>query len=190
MKGSRSIVFIGDSLTEYFDWQRRFAQFNVINLGISGETVEGLLARLDRIISSIENPDYIFIMTGINNIAMEDFDILESYKKIVSELSSKFKDAVIVVQSILPVNLHWIDIGVIKAINRKLKDIAYEFNAEYLDVFSFFVNAHGRAEDSYLLDDGVHLSDAGYDAWAKEVEGFLNYCCKRISSSLSNSSSE
>jgi lysophospholipase L1-like esterase len=190
MKGSKRIAFIGDSLTEYFDWQSRFPKYDVMNLGIAGETVEGLLGRIDRIISSIRNPDCIFIMTGINNIAMEDFDILESYKEIVSGLSSKFKDAVIVVQSILPVNLHWIDSGVIKAINRKLKEIADEFNAGYLDVFSFFVNAHGRPEDNYLLDDGVHLSDKGYDAWAKEVEGFLNYCCKRISSSLSNSSSE
>ena len=173
MKGSKRIAFIGDSLTEYFDWQSRFPEYDVMNLGIAGETVEGLLGRIDRIISSIKNPDCIFIMTGINNIAMEDFDIFESYKKIVSELSSKFKDAVIVVQSILPVNLHWIDSGVIKAINRKLKDIADEFNAEYLDVFSFFVNAHGRMEDGYLLDDGVHLSNAGYDVWAKVVEGFL-----------------
>jgi len=170
---SRKLVFIGDSLTEYFDWQDFFSEYDVMNLGIAGETVEGLLSRIDRISSSIENPDIIFIMTGINNIAMEDFEIIEPYKKIISGLSSKFKDAVIVVQSILPVNLYWIDNGIIKAINRRLKEIANEFNAEYLDVFSFFVNAHGRSEDSYLLDDGVHLSDKGYKAWAKEVEGFL-----------------
>jgi lysophospholipase L1-like esterase len=173
MKSSKRIIFIGDSLTEYFDWQSRFPEYDVINLGIAGETVEGLLGRIDRIISSIKNPDCIFIMTGINNIAMEDFDILEPYKKIVSELSSKFKDAVIVVQSILPVNLHWIDNSVIKALNRRLQDITKEFDAKYLDVFSLFINAHGRMEDGYLLDDGVHLSDVGYDVWAKVVEGFL-----------------
>jgi lysophospholipase L1-like esterase len=173
MKGSKRIAFIGDSLTEYFDWQSRFPEYDVMNLGIAGETVEGLLGRIDGIISSIENPDCIFIMTGINNVAMEDFDILDPYKRIVSELSSKFKDAVIVVQSILPVNLHWIDNGVIKAINRKLKEIAHEFNAEYLDVFSFFIDSKGTPNSEYLLDDGVHLSDKGYDAWAKEVEEFL-----------------
>lgn len=169
----KRLVFIGDSLTEYFDWQSRFPECDVINLGISGETTEGLLGRTDRIISSIKCPDYIFIMTGINNIAMEDFDIIDTYKKIVSELSSKFKDAVIVVQSILPVNLYWIDNGVIKVLNRRLQDIAKEFNAEYLNIFSLFVDANGRPNDSYLLDDGVHLSNAGYDVWAKEVEGFL-----------------
>lgn len=173
MKGSKRIAFIGDSLTEFFDWQSRFPEYNVINLGIAGETVEGLLGRIDRISSSIENPDYIFIMTGINNIAMEDFDILEPYKRIVSELSSKFKDAVIIVQSILPVDLYWIDNGAIKAVNKKLQGIAKEFDAEYLDVFSFFADSNGRPKDDYLVDDGVHLSDAGYDVWAKVVEEFL-----------------
>jgi lysophospholipase L1-like esterase len=171
---NRKLIFIGDSLTEYFNWQNRFSEYDAVNLGISGETVEGLLGRIDRIISSIKNPDYIFIMTGINNIAMEDFAIIGSYRKIVSELSYKFKEAVIVVQSVLPVNLYWIDNSAIKAINRALKETADEFNnVEYLDVFLLFVDANGKPIDDYLLDDGVHLSDKGYDVWAKAVEGFL-----------------
>lgn len=188
---SKRIVFIGDSLTEYFDWQRCFPEYDVMNLGISGETVEGLLVRIDHVISSIKNPDYIFIMTGINNIASEDFEILESYKKVVSKLSSEFKDTVIVVQSILPVNLHWIDNTAIQAINRKLQGIANEFNnVEYLDIFSLFVDSEETPNSEYLLDDGVHLSYAGYDVWVKAVNGFLNYYFERSSSNLSNSSSE
>jgi lysophospholipase L1-like esterase len=171
---NRKLIFIGDSLTEYFNWQNRFSEYDAVNLGISGETVEGLLGRIDRIISSIKNPDYIFIMTGINNIAMEDFAIIGSYRKIVSELSYKFKEAVIVVQSVLPVNLYWIDNGAIKAANRALRETANEFNnVEYLDIFSLFVDANGKPIKDYLLDDGVHLSDKGYDVWAKAVEGVL-----------------
>jgi len=36
MKGSKRIAFIGDSLTEYFDWQNRFPEYEVMNLGIAG----------------------------------------------------------------------------------------------------------------------------------------------------------
>ncbi|BCB97466.1 1-alkyl-2-acetylglycerophosphocholine esterase [Dissulfurispira thermophila] len=173
MKANKCIVFIGDSLTEYFDWQRYFLEHDVINLGVSGETVQQLFGRIDRIISSIKDPDFIFLMTGINNIAIEDFDIFNPYKKIVSKLSSNFKDAIIIIQSILPVNLHWIDNNDIKAINKKLKEIADEFNVKYLDVFCLFIDLEGRLKGDYLLDDGVHLSDKGYDVWVKEVEGFL-----------------
>ena len=83
-----NITFIGDSLTEYFDWQERFSECHVTNLGVSGEPVEGLLDRLERIRRAVNDPDIIFIMTGINNIAMEHYDISEDYKEIVSKLTS------------------------------------------------------------------------------------------------------
>jgi len=38
----KTILFIGDSLTEFFDWQKRFPGHKVVNLGSAGETVETL----------------------------------------------------------------------------------------------------------------------------------------------------
>jgi lysophospholipase L1-like esterase len=71
-----NILFLGHSLIEFFDWQKRFPAHTVRNLGVAGESVEGLLSRLDGIIKTYPEADLIFIMTGINNIAMEDFDFL------------------------------------------------------------------------------------------------------------------
>ena len=31
----------------------------------------------------------------------------------------------------------------------------------------------GNSKIGYLQDDGVHLGSKGYDAWVKEVAGFL-----------------
>lgn len=167
------ILFIGDSLTEYFDWQQRFPEHEVMNLGIAGETVEGLAGRLNRVVTSINNPDLIFIMTGINNIAMEDYEIIETYRDIVKNLSSEFKNVVMVIQSILPVRLPWIDNRAIENINQSLEKIAKEFKAEYLDIYSLFIDSDGNPISDYLLDDGVHLSEKGYEVWAKAVEGFF-----------------
>lgn len=169
------ILFIGDSLTEYFDWQQRFPEHEVMNLGIAGETVEGLAGRLNRIVTSINNPDLIFIMTGINNIAMEDYDIVETYRDIVKNLSSEFKNVVMVIQSILPVRLPWIDNRAIENINHSLEKIAKEFKVEYLDIYSLFIDSDENPISDYLLDDGVHLSEKGYEVWAKAVEGFLKF---------------
>lgn len=167
-----NIVFIGDSLTEYFNWQERFPEYGVINLGISGETVEGFLGRINKITSSIDNPDIIFIMTGINNIIMEDFEIIESYRNIVSILTTAFKNSKIIVQGILPVHLAWIDDEAIRIINKKLQAIAKEFNADYLDLYGLCIKQENFQKE-YLLEDGVHLSDKGYDLWANAVESFL-----------------
>jgi lysophospholipase L1-like esterase len=169
----KHLVFIGDSLTQWGDWERRFPGYQVSNLGISGETVEGLLARRERIRTQIENPDFIFLMTGINNIATDQYDIIPPYREIVRNLTTWYKQATVVVQSLLPVEFEWISNNVIKEANRRIEEISREFSAEYLDVYRLFVDAEGTPLSGYLSDDGVHLAGNGYDAWAKEVERFL-----------------
>ncbi len=169
----KNIVFIGDSLTGSFDWQKRFPNHCVTNLGLSGETVEGLLDRQKRIRSMIDNPDFVFLMSGINNIAMEQYDISGPYHEIVRNLTKWYEKAKVVVQSILPVKLEWVSSEIIKDINRRLEQIAGVYGAAYLDLHSLFVDSKGAPISAYLQEDGVHLSSRGYDVWAEKVEFIL-----------------
>jgi lysophospholipase L1-like esterase len=145
----------------------------VTNLGIAGERVEGLIARRERIRSQLENPDYLFLMTGINNIANGQQDITGPYREIVRNLTTWYKNSKVVVQSILPVTLEWISNDAIQDANRTLREIAREYHAEYLDIYRIFVDEQGNPRNGYLSDDGVHLASRGYEAWANEVERFL-----------------
>jgi lysophospholipase L1-like esterase len=167
------IIFIGDSLTQWFDWQGRFPEHEVTNLGVSGETVEGLLARRDRIRSQIDNPGYLFLMTGINNIANGRYDITAPYREFVRNLTTWYKKSTLVVQSILPVDLAWISNDIVKNANRHLEQIAREYHAPYLDIYGLFVDSQGNPKSGYLSDDGVHLAATGYNVWADAVERFL-----------------
>jgi lysophospholipase L1-like esterase len=176
---TKHLVFIGDSLTGWFDWQRRFPDYTVSNLGISGEPVEGLLARREHIRGTIENPDYLFLMTGINNIAIEQYDFFGPYREIVRNLTTWYRRSAVVVQSILPVSLEWIGNEVIKDANRRLEQIAHEYYAGYLDVYRFFVDSLGFPKKGYLQDDGVHLSSSGYEVWADLVESFLQKTARK-----------
>jgi lysophospholipase L1-like esterase len=170
---TKHLVFIGDSLTEWYDWQKRFPRHRVLNLGISGETVEELLGRRDRIRELVQDSDMVFLMTGINNIANGQHDIFGPYREIVQNLTTWCRGATIVVQSVLPVDFPWVGPGVIRDINRNLEKIAAEYGAKYLDVYSSFVDDNDKAKSGYLQDDGVHLSNKGYEVWAKVIEGFL-----------------
>jgi lysophospholipase L1-like esterase len=168
-----NIIFIGDSLTQWFDWEGRFPGHRVMNLGISGETVEGLLARREHIRSIVDNPDLIFLMTGINNIVNGQNDIFSPYREMIRNLTTWYKKSKIVIQSILPVGLTWISNNIIKNTNCHLMDIAREHDADYLDVYSLFVDAKGNPIRGYLCDDGVHLTNNGYKTWATVVELYL-----------------
>ena len=47
---SKSIVFLGDSLTDRAEWAEFFPDKRIINRGVGGDTTEGVLNRLDEII--------------------------------------------------------------------------------------------------------------------------------------------
>src|SRR6056300_1287716 len=97
-------LFIGDSLIQFFNWQERFPDKNIFNYGMPGETAEGLLARLPNIINQVHSPALIMIMTGINNLAMEDYGFLFSYEKIITLLQESYGQATIAITSLLPVD--------------------------------------------------------------------------------------
>jgi len=168
------ILFLGDSLIEYFDWKERFPDHHVENLGIAGESVQGLLSRVVRILSAHSDVELIFIMSGINNLAMGDAEFFNFYRVILEKLSFVYFRAGIYVQSLLPALVEFISDAQIIDANSELERLSQEMDVHFLDVYSKFVDAGGRPIKEYLLDDGVHVSRAGYDVWARVVEEVIN----------------
>lgn len=67
MEGSADVVMLGDSLTEGGgDWRELFPVFLVKNRGISGDTTEGVLGRLDEVIG--RKPQVVAVLIGINDV--------------------------------------------------------------------------------------------------------------------------
>jgi len=167
------LLFIGDSLIEFYDWERRFPCHDVFNYGISGETVEGLFSRLRGILEKVVNPDFVFTMTGINNMAMGDGDFPETYRKIITLIRAKSPSSKVFVQSLLPVLFTFISNDEIREMNRGLRKMAEEEGVSYSDIHAVFLDFSGAPKKSYLLDDGVHLSEEGYMAWSAEIEKLI-----------------
>ncbi len=167
------LLFIGDSLIEFYDWQRRFPDHEVFNYGIAGETVERLFSRLHSVLEKVSSPDFIFLMTGINNMAMDDRDFPKTYRKIIAQIKTKSPYSKVYMQSLLPVLFPFISNDEVRRINDEIRKIAEEEDVIYLDVHAVFLDPSGSPKASYLLEDGVHLSDEGYRAWSSEIEKLL-----------------
>jgi lysophospholipase L1-like esterase len=167
------ILFLGHSLIEFFDWQGRFPEHRVANLGVAGETVEGLLSRLKGIIKANPHADLVFVMTGINNVAMEDFDFLDPCREIIARLASAYPNAKIYLHSLLPTLVDFIDNGAVRAVNISIKKLAEDTGAGFIDLYRHFVDEQGMPVRGYLLDDGVHLTDSGYEVWAGVIEEII-----------------
>ena len=168
-----NILMLGHSLIEFFDWESRFPEHRAVNLGVAGETVEGLLSRINGIANNYPNADMIFVMTGANNIAMEDYDFFVPYGEIIDKLKRAYPGAKIYIHSVLPIILEWISGSSIEEVNRSIKALAGGKGVEFVDIYSFFVE-NGEPVKEYLLDDGVHLSDRGYEVWSRVVERIID----------------
>ena len=168
------ILLLGDSLIEYFDWQERFPGQMCVNLGRAGESVGGLHNRLKSTIDKHPEADMVFIMTGINNVAMGDIEFSDLYRTILERLSSAYTGARVVINSLLPTAVNFINNGSIVDINSSLKAIAKETGSEFLDIYSLFINRTGAPIREYLLDDGIHISSTGYAVWAAALEKIID----------------
>lgn len=97
------ILFLGDSLTERCDFHLLFQEYNVAQQGISGDTTDGLLERIDAAIRS--NPDKIVIEIGTNDVLnkIPVDTALENYSVILEELRFELPNTDIFVESVYPI---------------------------------------------------------------------------------------
>lgn len=165
------LVFLGDSLIEFYDWQTRFPNYQVRNLGVAGETVQGLRQRLDRIAGCLAQPAWFLVMIGTNNIAMEDYGFFAEYHALVASLRQRYPKAALQITSLLPMQLPWLAPDTIPRLNDRLRVLAQELGADYVDAYAAFTAS--RLGLTLFLDDGVHLSNAGYQTWATAIKPFL-----------------
>jgi lysophospholipase L1-like esterase len=165
-----SLLFLGDSLLTDFDWQNRIKHFEVLNLSIISETAQGLLDRLPLIQEQVMDPHIILIMTGTNNLLMEDYSYLETIRKIVIELSRYYPTAEIILNSPVPIQIPWLDKKKIKQINDKMKALSLKSGCCFLDIFEKF-----RSQPDLFQADGIHFSETGYNLWARSILEYIAF---------------
>lgn len=192
-------LFFGDSITygEYdgvfggwVDILKRYAlqrfhegngdELILFNLGIGGETTEGLLKRMPIELSARNSADgnLVFISYGANDLTIKDgIHIVEPEKfkeniKIAVQQAKQFSKDIYLV-SILPIakKIDGVVVGSGKLrtneevilYNQILKDIAAEDSLSYIDFYSALL-----ADKEILLSaDGVHPNEKGYGMMAE-----------------------
>jgi lysophospholipase L1-like esterase len=163
-------VFVGDSLTEGGRWQEWFPEFEAINLGVGGDTTEGLLERLDEVAEA--DPDTVVLLIGTNDVANRRAveHVVRNIETILVELRNALPDARILLQSVLPRGREYAEF--VKEINRHVWQFAATVRAHYLDLWPVMAEADGELNPAYT-EDRLHLNDAGYDAWLSELRPAL-----------------
>ncbi|WP_312285198.1 SGNH/GDSL hydrolase family protein [Chryseobacterium gleum] len=192
-------LFFGDSITygEYdgvfggwVDILKRYAlqkfhegngdELILFNLGIGGETTEGLLKRIPHELEARNSADgnIIFLSYGANDLALKDGVQMVAPEKFKNNISAAINHArqfsnEIYLVSILPFSKR-VDGVVVSSgklrtneevivYNQILKDLAAEHSFGYIDFYSAFL----EDKEILLSADGVHPNEKGYGMMAE-----------------------
>jgi lysophospholipase L1-like esterase len=174
----KAILFIGDSLTNAFEWSEFFqngSQTVLLNRGVTGAGVEFLIEEFEGIFLSSYDVQKIFIMIGINDIRQKSFNMdkfIRDYNLLIDKALEHFNRGEICVQSILPVRKSQIPSETIKVANKQLQALAYSKGICYIDLFNPLADENGYLNEKYA-QEGVHLSPLGYRLWMDQLRPYL-----------------
>lgn len=169
-------VMLGDSITDFADWNALFPGCNVINRGIAGDFVEGITLRLDEVASN--EPSQVFFLAGCNNFVKgrtnTPKDVEASLAECLRAFREKMPDTVLHVQSLLPMNPvapdwteHYNDD--VKRVNAWLIANQATYDYDYIDIAAPMTDAGGNLRRDFT-EDGCHPNDAAYAIWAELIK--------------------
>jgi lysophospholipase L1-like esterase len=169
-QGDRRLsIFLGDSLSLWFPYHSLPQNQLWLNQGISGDTTRNILLRVRDIAKT--RPDQVYLMAGVNDLksGATDNEIVWNLQSIIRRLRQNHPNVRIVMQSILPTRSHQIPHDRIAGINRRLVVLAQREGANYLDLYSHFVDRDGQILSNYTTD-GIHLTSQGYATWHSTLQ--------------------
>lgn len=197
-----SAMFVGDSITTGIDLYSIIKGAPVVAYtGINTNTVltrqvirtsQGKITFLQQMAKY--DPKHIYIMMGINGIAFQTkSNLIDGYAKFVDRVKAQHPNAIIYLQSILPVtakkqqNDSRFANKKINEYNAAILKLAKEKGVYYLNVAEAFKDGNGNLPAN-ASSDGIHFGPAYYKRWIEYLKTHTVYTGKipQVESSTSS----
>lgn len=163
---------LGDSLIEWGDWEILLPEYNIINRGMAGETIEGLAARLIQELNAQPNPDAILLQSGTNNLLLGFPHFPAVYSGMLPTIRAFIPDSPIIISSLMPMPV--VPENELADLNDQLRDLTEQTEqCWFLDMVPPFTERCLPITKPGFLNDQVHLSTLGYQVWAEEIKSCL-----------------
>lgn len=178
-----SIIFIGDSIIEYYPLQELLGTSKtIVNRGIRGYQTGLLLKNLDAHLYG-DAVDQIVLLIGTNDIGknVPMMEALNNLESVIQIISRDYPLSQIKLVSILPVhegNEYKQTVYIrtnekIKEWNQAYQELASAYmQVEYVSVFDKLLDQEGQLKSDYTTD-GLHLSVSGYQTLSKALKDYI-----------------
>lgn len=173
-------IFVGDSLTEGIKHYDVMSNTTVLaGTGVNLDSIytkqviktgdgDAKISIMDAVAAA--KPGKIYLMMGANSLDYQEEDFLRGYGRIVDSLQQMHPDAVIYVQSIMPVTKAYADSRPnfsnerIDRLNLQLSQMAKEKGVYFVNTAESVKNGEG-ALPAEASSDGIHFGTTYYRKW-------------------------
>jgi len=170
------ILFTGSSSIRM--WKNPAMDFNnpkILNRGFGGSQIIDLIENFDQVILKY-HPQKIVIYSGDNDIqegktaeiVFGDFCVLYGMIK------AKLPNAQVYYIAIKPSLNRWNKVIEMQKANTMIHEyLNTKSNDAFVDIFSPMIDITGKPSEKWFLEDGLHMTNEGYQLWTKILAPFI-----------------
>lgn len=165
----RSIVFVGNSITNMHEWWEAFgSEGNIVNRGVWGTFIGETVQHIEAV--AMGKPKKVFFMVGTNDLGKNGSrnvdDIIENTRIMVERLQKVSPATEIYIQGILPSVYNRV-LEQLEETNARLKELCSEYDIAYVDLWD---DLFSLTQDNTHTLDGLHMKASGYQIWTKKIQ--------------------
>ena len=189
-KGGAKVVFIGDSITHFWESRGREQQkkyfsegdWKMLNLGTSGDRTEHVLWRLDNGELDGYEAKCVLLMIGTNNSGhFRNFsdeppsDTILGIREILKKIRAKQPKAKVVLTAIFPRGASENDQFRLRndVVNREIRRFCDGKDVFWCDFSDRLIDERG--DTKFIMPDRLHPGAQGYEIWYEEVKPYIDY---------------
>jgi lysophospholipase L1-like esterase len=167
-----SIVFVGSSsIRMWTTLGRDFPNVPVLNRGFGGSEAGDVARYAERIVVPYKPPVVVFY-AGDNDLAAgkTPAQVLAAFQSFVATIHRELPATRVVFVSIKPSIARWAIVDKMRAANQLVRDYTRtDPGLVYVDVFTPMLDASGEPRRELYLEDGLHMTPAGYAIWRELI---------------------
>jgi hypothetical protein len=164
----RTLFYGSSSIRMWEDLYKDFNLYYPVNLGFGGSTLEACVFYFQRIMEPYD-PEHIIIYAGDNDLGdgKKPDEVHNFFIQLCDLMNECFGNVPVTYISIKPSLARWQINDAIKYTNKLIKQTIDRKinNIHFVDVYSSMIAQDGLPLHKLYADDGLHLSNEGYELW-------------------------
>lgn len=173
----QGIVFVGSSSIVRWDLPKSFPELGAkaINRGFGGSQLADSVKYVERIVTPYE-PRIVVLYAGDNDIeaGVTPNELAAQFAEFDRKVHAKLPQTRTIFISIKPSTRRWAWMSQIQETNRLVREyMVGRPHLTFMDIEQQMLGPDGTPNKALLVEDGLHMTPAGYDIWNAKLKPLL-----------------